>query len=204
MRTSYFLLLVFATAMACQAHAQGSPCAPLQPRSSTALEVPLKAGEYTLTLFATDGPKKGRQVSGQLWLWHTSATDSSPRTGKRAVDTDTVRMPFYGATRLNFEAVGAPVFRPGSSDPTPAADSRDPVYPGVVVFAGNEPGDSVPASATLVIGSLSNMRDGLEGLDGAGIGLWVRSADNHKLVGDWSEWGIVRGGRGYFCLVPTP
>jgi hypothetical protein len=190
--------------------ASGSPhapewhCAPPPRQPSTTPGTTLKAGEFSLTLVATEGPQRDSSVSGPLWLWPTSVSDSSPRTGKRAVATDTLRTPFYGATDVNFDAVGAPVFRHGPSDPTPSPDSRDPVYPGVLVFAGNRPGNSVGASATLVIGTLSNMRDGLISGDGEGIGLWVRAFDENAFVGDWSEWGIVRGGRGYFCLVPAP
>ena len=56
----------------------------------------------------------------------------------------------------------------------------------------------------MTVGSLSNLRDDLGWLDGAGIGLWVREFTRDGFVGTWSPWGIVRGGPGYFCAYHVP
>ena len=74
-------------------HIHAPPCARSAGSEPAATNKALANGEYALTLVATEGPKKGHRVTGHLWLWRTSARDSSGRTGKRAVDTDTARTP---------------------------------------------------------------------------------------------------------------
>jgi len=196
MRIRLLSLALLVSVTARQASTQGLCSAPEHPAS---FHDSLRAGGYTLTLVATEGTKRGERVSGQLWLWRTSPRDSSTRTGKVAVKVDTAAAPFYGATDLQFAVVAAPVYSDGS-EAEPAPDSRDPVYPGVLVLAGN-PHDSMAALATLLISTVSNRRDGVWTLDGAGIALRIRSSGG-QLKGDWKEWGIVYNGRGYFCLAP--
>ena len=161
----------------------------------------LKAGRYTLTLVADSGAPPQATTSGTLWLWRTSTHDRSPRNGQRATTPDTVHAPFFGATTIDYAPVNAPVAIIGD-DAEPAPDSRDPVYPGVLVLKGGVPGDSEAARYTILVSTVTNRRDGLMVEDGTGIALSVRARRDSTFVGDWSEWGILRGGYGHFCVTP--
>ena len=127
---------------------------------------------------------------------------------------DTAKTPLYGAAEgLDFKKVGAPV----SDNGTPV-ESRDPVFPGVLVLAhapehAPEPDFSGATGVftlnhvVLVMGNVSNERTDLDVEDGSGIGLWVRHADSTGFSGTWDNWGIVVAGNGYYCAVrvgPTP
>jgi len=116
---------------------------------------------------------------------------------------DTAKTPLYGAAEgLDFQKIGAPV-----PDDTPV-ESRDPVFPGVLVLTHAPGPDTSGAngvftlnSVVLVMGTVSNERSGLEVEDGSGIGLWVRHADSTGFWGTWDNWGIVAGGSGYYCAL---
>ena len=177
--------------------AQGSrACEPQASRPLQLRPLPVQAGNYRLTLVATEGPKKGARTAGQLALWRTTAEDRSS-SGERAVQTDTLRQPLYGAVQLAFDSVAAPVGPETAEAPDPS--SRDPVHPGVLVFVDRPPSDSTRAAIVLTIATVSNRRDGVEVLDGTGIGLWVDRGDETGFTGRWKEWGLLKGGRGYFC-----
>lgn len=159
----------------------------------------LRSGSYHLTLVATEGSRRGRSTSGTLRLSAAAATDRSPRTGT-GVGNDVQRAPFYGSTDIDFAAVGAPVFRPRTNGAWPSPGSEDPVFPGVLVLEGQHPVDSGRASATILIATVQNRRDGAVALDGAGIGLSVRGGKGSLFQGPWREWGLIVDGRGFFCL----
>jgi hypothetical protein len=157
----------------------------------------LSVGNYELTLVTTSGFKAGSAATGSLWLARTSASDSSPLTGHRPARSGQRGVPYYGAVHLDFESLGAPVFRNDTLVPQP--ESRDPVRPGVVVLLQNWQTDTLPRTLVLVIGSLTNRRDDEGWEDGPGIGLWVRATKDRDFSGPWSQFGIVPGGQGHFC-----
>jgi hypothetical protein len=191
---SVLALLAASPAPAQQAaHPSCEPAPPHRQRADTVLA----SGDYTLTLVTTRGLKAGSQATGSLWLNRTSPSDRSPKTGRRPAPSNQNGVPLYGAADLDFERVGAPVFRDDALVPLP--ESRDPVRPGVVVLVQNWQSDTLPRGLVLVIGSLTNRRDDEGWLDGPGIGLWVRSTRDHDFFGTWSEFGIIRGGEGHFC-----
>src|SRR5437016_2477311 len=131
MHTAIFVMS--ALALAVRIPAQGSgPCRAPTVQTLKLHPLPVQSGNYELNLIATEGPKKGARATGYLSLWPTAVDDQSPATGQRAVQTDTLRQPLYGAVQLDFDRVAAPVVsgQPHTPDPT----SRDPVYPGVLVL----------------------------------------------------------------------
>ena len=67
---------------------------------------------------------------------------------------------------------------------------------------GGRPGANAQAGnrLTLAIGTVMNARDGMMGLDGPGIGLFVRATRDEQYAGVWVPIGRVYDGRGYFCL----
>jgi hypothetical protein len=82
-------------------HSSGCPPPPGEAQLPPATDHSNHAGGYDIT-FISEGPElAGRGVSGVLWLWRSSAADSSPSTGKRALASDTARHPYYGATDLD-------------------------------------------------------------------------------------------------------
>jgi hypothetical protein len=182
--------------------AQRAHCPRLPPQGATD-RISLRAGRYQLTLAADSGAPPSSSTTGVVTLWATTPRDSSARTGIVAVGTDTSKTPFYGSVSMDFKPVHAPVMEQGG-DVEPAPESRDPVYPGVLVFAGAEPVAHNSARYTILISTVSNLRDGRIVADGLGIGLWARRSVDSTFYGDWSEWGIVAGGRGHFCLTAIP
>jgi hypothetical protein len=158
----------------------------------------LRAGKYRLTLAASNGQWRGKQVSGSLELRKTTSTDRSPRTGQAARDSLALT-PLWGATDVKFHVVGAPVLASDTLVPSPT--SLDPVYPGVLVTILRSPIRANPVGNILLIGTLTNRRADIGWMDGPGIALAVRQVDSSGFRGTWQEWGIVMGGRGYFCAI---
>ena len=156
----------------------------------------LTAGSYTLTMVATQGRRAGAEASGSLILRRTTLGDTSPRTGERPVRSPHDE-PLVGWSDLDFRSVGAPVFPSDTLAPRPT--SQDPVYPGVLVLRQGVRDERF----VLLIGTLTNRRADRGWHDGAGIELAPRRF-GERTVGTWSEWGIVRGGRGFFCLERKP
>lgn len=173
---------------------------PSGPYSQT-LTANLGVGEYSVHFVATEGPHKGRATIGTLVLRETRSSDRSPVTGETAQDHDISETPFYGWTDADFGLVGAPICEEG---PHPAPDSQDPVYPGVLVHYFDWRASTFPKqpehAPTLLVGTLSNLRNGDMWLDGCGIAMWVQKQTDDTLRGRWREWGIVQGSRGCFCI----
>ena len=189
---SFVLLATSAAAQGTASTAcSGTPASTQRPATT------LSVGNYELTLVTTSGLKAGSAATGSLWLARTSLSDSSPVTGRRPARSGRRGVPYYGAVELDFERLGAPVFRNDTLVPPP--ESRDPVRPGVVVLVQNWQTDTLPRTLVLVIGSLTNRRDEEGWADGPGIGLWVRATKDRDFSGTWSEFGIIRGGQGHFC-----
>jgi hypothetical protein len=109
--------------------------------------------------------------------------------------SDTVESPLYGATDVALESVGAPMM---GDTIAPGPQSTDPIYPGVRVLIQNWQYDQ-PKLPIILVGTLSNLRNGQMWLDGGGIGLFVTVNRGSTLGGRWGPWGIMANGSGYFC-----
>jgi hypothetical protein len=160
----------------------------------------LRPGRYELTLIATGGSDSGHRTRGRLWLTASSAADQSPRTGERVPKSDTVEGPLYGATDVPLSSVGAPMM---DDTIAPKPQSTDPIYPGVRVLIQNWQFDR-PKRPVILIGTLSNLRNGRHFSDGGGIGLFVTTNRGSTFSGDWGPWGIMANGSGYFCATALP
>ena len=159
-------------------------------------EARIAPGMYVLTLVAADGSGQPARASGPLVLRPTSAQDRSP-TGRRPDAIDDPNLDYlYGATSLDFTRVEASVMRIGGDTITPLSTSLDPVRPGVLVSARGP-------ETMLLIGTLGNLRDDHNRLDGTGIGLRVRRIAPDTVTGVWEGWGAIVGRSGYFCVVRT-
>jgi hypothetical protein len=155
----------------------------------------LQSGQYRLTLVATSGSHKSALAEGTINLLPASATDRSEATGKLAQDHgDTPQ--FYGWTNLDFGRVGAPMC---SDDASPPPASHDPLHPGVLVRA--KTARAFPS--VILIGTLSNLREGALYTDGCGIGLFLETWDGSCYDGSWSAWGIMVDGAGTFRVCPN-
>ena len=153
-------------------------------------------GGYDIT-FVSEGPMfAGHRVSGVLWLWRSSPADSSPSTGKRALASDTIQHPYYGATDLDLWEFT----RQGSGTEAALKARIDPVYPEVLVgVRGGLPTNKVWKEVSLWIDSIGNRRDGGLGLDGAGFVLYLAEVGRTGFRGRWGPAGIVLTDKGYFC-----
>lgn len=171
-----------------------APCEPTGDTTSASVAV-LRPGRYELTLVATAGSEAGHRARGRLWLTTSSAVDRSPRTGQRVPKSDTLESPLYGATDVALDSVGAPMMG-DTIAPTP--QSTDPIYPGVRVLIQNWQYDQ-PKQPVILIGTLSNLRNGQMWLDGGGIGLFVTANRASTFAGRWGPWGRMANGSGYFC-----
>lgn len=139
----------------------------------------LVSGKYVLIVETKHG-----RAQGTLELLPTTSRDRSPtHPGLVPPPGDTVEAPLYGATDLDFAAVGLPI------DSTKS--SLDPLFPGVLVFC-------TPNGPALAIGSVGNRRDGVTVEDGRGLGLFVHRVSNDGFSGNWGPWGIVNYGKGKF------
>jgi len=161
--------------------------------SAASVAPELRAGVYRLTLLADHGSRRGASTEGSLTLVSTSAADKSQSTGEVAKDVYDVP-PFYGWVELDFQRVAAPTCR----HPDPA--SRDPVRPGALVRA-----DKYHRHQVVLIGTVSNLRDGSLYTDGCGNALNVEGSKGNCYLGSWDRWGIAVDGSGTFraCFVPN-
>jgi hypothetical protein len=77
----------------------------------------------------------------------------------------------------------------------------DPIYPPVLLLARLS-NDTTPPSrywTVLLIETVGNRRDGVGVLDGAGIGLCIKDANESGFTGTFEPWGIVVDDRGHYC-----
>jgi hypothetical protein len=177
-KVRFWLAVLASLSLAAGAEAGGQPA------------VRLAAGEYEIVADVGSGAKVSRQSKGNLSLRVLNAGSDLRKSGYQ----------LYGWTDIDWKKLGAPM--DASSTP---GNSRDPDSPGVLVlvppsgFKGF--GVSQPSGAPVVlIGTLDNNRTTRGWEDGAGIGLFVQSAEGQCVNGEWSGWGIVKGGRGRFRL----
>lgn len=158
-------------------------------------EARISPGRYVLTL-ATEAAAPPARASVPLVLRATSSEDRSP-DGRRPDERDDPNRDYlYGATSLDFARVGAPVLRLRGDTITPLPTSLDPMRPGVLVSVSNR-------GTILTVGTLSNLRDNHDLLDGAGIALTVTRISADTVSGVWDGWGILSSRTGFFCAVRT-
>jgi hypothetical protein len=153
----------------------------------------LAAGRYRLVLAAQVGSRKGRRASGTLELRVASADDVSPRTGELA--TASMPIALWGWTDLNMSRVAAPIC---ADDIHPPPNSRDPEYPGVVVW-----GECLPSAGALpliLVSTVLTPRNGSSYTDGCGIVLTAKRWAGDCYHGHWSGSGLVHDGAGTFTL----
>jgi hypothetical protein len=147
----------------------------------------LTAGDYEFVADANSGGEVGRHGKGTLHLRRFGEVDQSfsRRDG------------LYGWTDVDFRKLGAPI---GDAD-TPG-DSEDPENPGVLVLVPTRDIESspLPGPPVMLIGALENKKKTRGSLDGGGIGLFARTKQGQCISGEWSEWGVVVGGRGRFTV----
>lgn len=159
-------------------------CEPIGvPRMENA-EAERLAGEYEITLEATDGPAAGRSSRGRLSLWPNPPDLQGLASAGGGVRSD-ASAPLYGATDVDVEAVGA--LRLG--DPS----SEDTGAPGVLLV---ERGDQI----VLRVGSEANRRDVLR-FDGGYLALWVERVTEKGFAGSWTSGVMGVQARGRFCAV---
>ena len=157
----------------------------------------MQEGEYQIIFVATRGSDDGSFSEGRLVLKATSEEDRSPATGEVASDFGPLsENPLYGWVDADLDAVGAPICHDGAEPPP---DSRDPVYPGVLVLSVDWEKKYPEGTPVLTVATMSNQRNGTISTDGCGIGLWVHEVTPEGFSGVWREWGIIRNGRGRFC-----
>lgn len=152
----------------------------------------MNPGSFRLTLVATSGRKLGGIAEGVLDLRATNSNDRSPRTGEVASGRDIADVPLYGWATADWSLVDARVVKE-------RAESRDPVFPGVLVMFASWKDGYAPRTPVVVISSVAHRGSGDIVTDGGGIGLWVRKLDDAGFAGEWSGWGIAMSGSGYFC-----
>ena len=77
----------------------------------------------------------------------------------------------------------------------------DPIYPPVLLLArlSNEGKPPLRFWTVLLIGTGGNRRDGVHVLDGAGIGMWIRDANESGFTGTFEPWGVVVDDKGHYC-----
>lgn len=155
-------------------------------------KLPMRPGRYALTLSGG-----GSSSAGTLVLKASLPTDRSPANG-RAASAERLTKPLYGFVHgVDFAELSAPMpskYVVGGAPPSP--DSTDPIYPGVLLIGWKHKGQFV-----LVIGTLSNRRDGSGGLDGLGIGLFAEQVEGDTVRGSWDAFGRVHGGSGKWSAV---
>jgi hypothetical protein len=185
-------------------------CDPVSDRDHLAADVRIDTGQYTLTVVATGGPSDGASVRASLWLESaTAAHDSEVASGQRNPLRDTVRVPLYGATDVDFAGVSAPVSTGAAGEAVPGSHSFDPHRPGVIVWHRV---DTTRAEATwrLFIGTTDNDRRACDRGDacadpptaGPGVALDVHKIDASGFAGEWRP--ITAGAaHGYFCAAPV-
>jgi hypothetical protein len=184
-------------------------CEPVSAHEVVPAAASIDTGEYALTLVATRGVSAGASVSGRLWLVSTaSARDSEISAGARAPLGDTIQVPLYGASNVDFTGVSALVASEEKGD-IPGAQSFTPLRPGVLVSHLANPGASQPAWA-LLVGTIANNRVACDSAhdcsstrptSGPGATLEVYRIASKAFAGAWRTIN-PDGARGYFCAVP--
>jgi hypothetical protein len=151
------------------------------------------AGEYRVR-WVSDTAATPKTQAFRLFLWPTSMRDASSATHRGPAPRDTVAHAAYGLMvpdSGNFTKQRIEEMRAGI----------DPVYPPVLLLAriSNDQTPPVRYWTVLLIETVGNRRDGIDVLDGAGIGMWIRDANESGFTGTFQPWGLVIDDRGHYC-----
>lgn len=180
------LLLAAGAAGACRAQpaVAPAPCAPVRGTLAAGATAAGLAGDYRLTLVATQGPRAGRGVAGRL---HLAASD------RPAQDAGGVRSPLHGSASVVLDSVGA--VAPG--DVASASAAR----PGVRVLEWQR-GDGTSATpqpqVMLRLGAEANAGE-TGRIEGTHLSLFVDSLGPARFAGHWESAGAGRRAGGHFC-----
>jgi len=174
------LLLAAAAAGACRAQpaVAPAPCAPVRGTLAAGATAAGLAGDYRLTLAATQGPRAGRSVAGRLRL----APQDRP-----VQDAGGVRYPLYGSASVELDSVGA--VAPG--DVASASAAR----PGVRVLEWQRGG---APQLMLRLGAEANAGE-TGRIEGTHLSLFVDSLAPARFAGHWESAGDGRRAGGHFC-----
>ena len=172
-------------------HVTSIQCPPLT-ESQAPANARIAAGKYLLIVES----KHGRAM-GMLQLWPSTVQDRSPSHPEIRPDPVKIEsVPLYGWTSVDFDSVGVQFPPDTGARAAPAPTSTDPLFPGVLVSAGQPP--------MLFIGSQGNRRDRVTVEDGGGIALIVRHVSaTAGFAGTWEGAGLVREPSGRFCAFPA-
>jgi hypothetical protein len=175
-------LLLAAGSGACRAQpaVAPAPCAPARAGATAPAE--RLAGGYRLTLVATQGPRTGRAVTGELRLsQHSRAPEG------------TTRYPLRGTAAIALDSVGAQA--PGD------IGSGDTARPGVLGVEWRRSGGAMPDPApqlTLRFGADANGPE-TGRIEGVYMALVVDSVSANGFAGRWNSGVENRRAAGHFC-----
>jgi hypothetical protein len=177
---------------ACGANRTGSgaECTAIEDNIVVSTSAATLAGEYQLTLVATEGARQSGSESGDLTLLEHNdedryfrSTDGSPVPG--------VIVPLYGTTTVSLDRVGA--VKLGD------LESTDPMKPGVAVMEHRAEQGSLP-DIVLRFGSFANQRD-ITRFDGGFTALRVKWIQSGNFGGTWESGVMGPEAKGYFCAM---
>ncbi|HEU4559395.1 MAG TPA: hypothetical protein VFS20_16170 [Longimicrobium sp.] len=176
-------LLLAAGAGACRAQpaVAPAPCAPVPAGAATAAAGVL-AGGYRLTLVATQGPRAGKSVTGELRL---QAYDRPAQIG--------TRYPVRGTAAIALDSVGAQA--PGDIGSASAA------RPGVLGMEWRRSGGAMPdprPQLTLRFGADANGPE-TGRIEGVYMALQVDSITTGGFAGRWNSGVENHRAGGHFC-----
>jgi hypothetical protein len=143
-----------------------------------------EAGEYRLTMVATDG----REVSGTLVL-REYAPGQQAAAARSPLGSGT-NYPLYGRARLSLDSVGATPFG--------EIDTDSPDAPGVQVMELRDPSSPATRQLLLRFGSDANS-GGAATFEGPHTALRIRAAWPDSFAGSWSSSSPDRSVDGHFC-----
>lgn len=180
------LLLAAGGAAACRAQPSvaPAPCAPVHGQLAAGASAGGLAGEYRLTLVATQGPRAGRSVAGRLRL----AAYARP-----VQDAGGVRYPLHGSAAIALDSVGA--LAPGD------IGAANPARPGVRLIEWQRGGGTQPAPRPQVTLRLGADANGAETgrIEGTHMALFVDSLSPGGFAGRWDSGAEGRRAGGHFC-----
>jgi hypothetical protein len=173
-------LLLAACSGANAGQSDPQPCAPVEAQA-TGVSAAGLAGEYSLRLVATLGPKRGSTTGGRLTLVPYEASDPGAE-GDSAGATSFTR-PLRGTVEVKLDEVGA--VAPGELAAT------EPAAPGVLVM-------EAPGRVIMRLGSEANRTD-VRRFDGAFTALDVQQVSDDGFRGTWRSGGAGPAASGHFC-----
>ena len=180
------------TLSACGANRSGgnAECTVMEDNITAGTSMSNLAGEYQLTLVATEGAQQSHSVSGELALVEHNDEDRYIRSPDGSPEPGVV-VPLYGTTTVSLDRVGA--VKLGD------LESTDPMKPGVAVMEHRAEQSSLP-DIVLRFGSLANQRD-ITRFDGGFTALRVKWVRSGNFGGTWESGVMGPEAKGYFCAV---